>query len=75
MFIIRGIGGPSAATLLVPAGPPAVGDHLQRDSMSKSPNEFSIETHKKTTPTKIIKKNSDNVLAPLEEPYKYQDTQ
>ena len=35
--------------------------------MSKSPNEFSIETHKKTTPTKIIK-ILENVLAPLEEP-------
>ena len=35
--------------------------------MSKIPNGFSIETRKKTTPTKIIK-ISENVLVPLEEP-------
>jgi len=35
--------------------------------MSKNPNEFSKETRKKTTCTKIIK-IMENVLLPLEEP-------
>ena len=52
--------------------PGVVGHYIDRciigvcSIMSKSPNEFSIETRKKTTPTKIIK-IPENVLAPLEE--------